>query len=791
MKENRIIFRFLGLGLALSLAACVKDPSFSGGPDRPTVPVTLSLAITPEVSATKADHEPDAEGYDAATAVKTLLVLQFEWQDAVDRDAAQLISQQFVTYGDPVPLVTSKARNTVVVVANAWGKAHVAIGTPLGDFLAGANYNLINGLDELTGKGIWYSPNGGTDRYLRMSASLELPDGVSGGTVGPFNLRRNCAKVVVHVRNSSADPDKVTIDKVQLCGINRKYYYVTDYPGFSDPYSYVIPCRYDEAEQDFPEAFNESGATQTYTYYVPVNLRGTVTDGTQRGKNAHAMLGATRFCIHALYGSPARHLTYTYYLGANLTTDFNLEPNKRYEYTIDLNGKGDPATDSRIEDADEVKFTLDANSYMLKPPTRSGTSTVFSIPVRRAAVFWNQPGTNMGIYGAATTEEYELLEDTAWEAFFVWNDVRDGEGCPVPDGELLAGSHDDGNGTYVVAGRGCNPSGAPNPFIRIRVRAAMRGTAVGAIRKTSSPTLNDILWSWHLWVTDYDPYVEWTRVPEKYVYEVPGGEIHRYADKAGTALWSSDEYAGAFMMDRNLGARVPVPAGESDASSALGCYYQFGRKDPFPASGTVTSIGADMTGAPGEGTIKRNIRYSMHHPETFINGGGNNWTTYESEGAILGQYNAYWNDPRTGTHADDPSDAAYDYCESGKSVYDPCPYGWRIPLIDVWSGFSGTTVRWTTAPVKAVYYYPEGYEPSAPKGRIFFPKTGYRRPSWQDSGGGYGYYWAANSVNAAYSRSFRFYSSAGQELTGVGISNDYRSNGFPVRCIRFDCTRPY
>ena len=427
---------------------------------------------------------------------------------------------------------------------------------------------------------------------------------------------------------------------------------------------------------------------------------------------------------------------------------------------------------------------------MLKPPSRAGTSTVFSVPVRRAAVFWNQPGTNMGVFGAATTEEYELLEDTAWEAFIVWNEVKDGEGHPVPDSELLADSHDDGNGNFVAAGRGFDPSGAAGPFIRIRVRSDMRGNALVAIRKTSSPTLNDILWSWHLWITDYDPYVQWTRVSGTYVYAVPGGEIHRYADKAGEPLWNTAAYADAFIMDRNLGARAAVPGGESDASSAFGCFYQFGRKDPFPADGTVTSIGADMTGAPGEGTIKRNIRYSIHHPETFINGSNNNWTTYETEGAILGRQNAYWNDPGRDAHSDDPSEAAFDYCEAGKSVYDPCPYGWRVPAMKVWSGFSTATVHWETAPVKALYYYPEGYDPSAPKGSLFFPSAGFRRPSRQDSGTN-GYYWTDDPGSATYARGLRFYASGGMTLSSIGVSNYYRSSGYPVRCIRLRDSRPF
>ena len=785
MRIRCIIFRLLGLALLPALAACVKEAPFSGGTDRPTVPVTLSLSIAPEESATKADHEPDAEGYDTAAAVKTLLVLQFEWQDAVNRDAALLISQQFVEYGDPVSLVTSEARNTVLVVANAWGKAPVAIGTPLGQFLAGQNSNLLNALEDLTGKGIWYSPNGGADRYLRMSGSLELPDGVSAGTVGPFYLRRNCAKVVVHVRNTSADPDKVTIDKVQLCDVNRKYYYVTNYPGFSDPYSSAVPFRFDEAEQDFPAAYNESGDTQTYTYYVPVNLRGSIKNAVQADKNCHALRGATRFCIYTTYGTPARNITYTYYLGANLTSDFNLEANKRYEYTIELNGKGDPATDSRIEDADEIRFTVDANCYMLKPPGRAGTATTFFVPVRRAAVFWNVPGTNMGVYGAATTDYYELLENTTWEAFLVWNEVKDKDGRAVPDSELLVGSYDDGTGTYVASGQGFNPDGVgTSPFIKVKVTNGMKGNALVAIRKTSGASMNDILWSWHLWVTDYDPYYGLAPVtddpstPEseaEYIYTVPGGEIHRY----GGATWASAAYAEAFMMDRNIGAVIQIPADNIELPMSSGCYYQRGRKDPFPARGAVPNTTADQAGTSPEGVgPKYNIRYSIHNPQTFIKVGTGStwhWTYYEDTGAIIGVDNGVWLDPKADQHG-------ADNCEAGKSVYDPCPPGWQVPEIGAWSDITNATKEVLASRIGG-YYHPEGTATLSPKGSIFYPFTGWRR---------------FNSSGVEATNIFCSLQSQGitSPFTFVTYNSGYnvgpqRASGLAVRCIRLHYTRPF
>ena len=790
-------------------AACTKDPVvFGTDPDtgRPTVPVALSLAVAPEEPATKGAFDPDEPGYDASTAIKTVTVLQFEKDE--EGDGYTRIGNQVCYDYDAVlagteniPLVTSARENIIFVIANATDPGLETIQLPghgtLSDFLERQNGNLLSSLGSLDGTGILYAPDGDPDKYLRMSAAVKV-DGVTlGTTIGtsgsPLALKRNCAKVVVHVKNTSASsPDPVTVEAVQLRDINRQYHYVTNIPAglpvaFSDPYSPMNPRRFDNGEEVFPAACNASGDTQTYTYYVPANLCGTVANASQADKNRHAPQGATHFSVYATYGTPAKHITYTYFLGANLTSDFNLEANKKYEYTIDLNGKGNPLVDGRIEDVDEVRFGADANCYMLKPPVRDGASTTFSIPVRRAAVFWNVPGTNMGVYGAATTEYYELLESTDWEAFFVWNAVQDGNGMPVPDSALLVDSHDDGEGHYVAAGRGFNPGDAgANPFIRIKVTNGMKGNALVAIRKTSDPTMGDILWSWHLWITDYDPYIEMTPVAGNYIYAVPNGEIHRYEDPAGTTRWGAGGvYANAFMMDRNLGASATIS--ESFESTAVGLYYQWGRKDPLPTDGAVPRTIADATGEPGEGTVKQNIRYSVHHPDVFISSGPTynqgSWTRYETEGSILGAEGATWNDPRINLHG-------VDNCEASKSVYDPCPYGWQVPEYGTWAGLTSSTTEWVQEK-RGRYYYPEGYDVQAPKGRIFYPAGGFRgytSSGGVESRGGSGDYWTSTSFNWPNSRCFSFNSGA------IVIYNSYaayRAYGMSVRCIRLNYTRPY
>ena len=812
--KNIIRLLLPALTVALAAAACTKDPSYAGssssfagltGESRQTVPVTLNLAVAPSEipgqtnshsgldpeSLTKTAYDPDLGGYSSDAAIKTLTVLQFEKDEVGDgyTRIGNQVCYDWASLGvtENIALVTSSRENIIFVIANATDPGSETIQlaghTSLSDFLANQNGNLLSSLDDTAGSGIWFCPAGESDKYLRMSASIKVASVTLGTTLGtpanPLYLKRNCAKLVIKVKNTSASAAvPVSIDAVQLRDINRLNHYVANIPAalspirFIDNYSPMNPRRFDDAELAFPAEKNPGGADegteQEYVFYVPANERGTITNAAQSDKNRHAPQGATRFCIYANYGSPAKNITYTYYLGANLLTDFNLEPNKKYEYTIELNGKGNAATDTRIEDRNEVTFGVDANCYMLTPPTRTGATTTFSIPVRRAAVFWNQPGTNMGVYGAATTDSYLLEETTTWRAWFVWNEVQDADGNPVADSELLPGSVYDGvMDKYVVDGLGFNPAnGSANPFIKVKVAAGMKGNALVAIKKTSGSTMDDVLWSWHLWVTDYDPYADWTKEDGTYIYAVPGGEIHRYADKAGTNLWGTGDYATAFIMDRNIGATVAVPS-SSSVESAIGFFFQCGRKDPLRIGGS--SIASDATGQPGEGNILQNIRYSVHHPDTFING-PSEWTAFETSGAVLFEEitNKTWHDPKFLLHGGD-------YCEASKSIYDPCPYGWQVPKDNTWSDFSNATIEKTTVPAPAgEYYYPEGYDPLAPKGRVYYPY----RVSPFNMGGVYGnldniYCWGLSTSGAK------------------SLYGGYKKSAWPVRCIRTAYNRPY
>ena len=167
------------------------------------------------------------------------------------------------------------------------------------------------------------------------------------------------------------------------------------------------------------------------------------------------------------------------------------------------------------------------------------------------------------------------------------------------------------------------------------------GNAVIAAKDASGK----ILWSWHIWLTDQ-----------------PQGQV--YYNNAGT------------MMDRNLGATSATPGDVG----ALGLLYQWGRKDPFLGSSSISSdeeAKSTITwpSAVSSNSSKGTISYATANPTTFITGNSskNDW---------------YY----TGFSSTD--NTRWTTSESKKSIYDPCPAGWRVPdggSNGVWSKSCGSS----------------------------------------------------------------------------------------------------
>ena len=152
------------------------------------------------------------------------------------------------------------------------------------------------------------------------------------------------------------------------------------------------------------------------------------------------------------------------------------------------------------------------------------------------------------------------------------------------------------------------------------------GNAVIAAKDASGK----ILWSWHIWFTDQ---------PQEQVYY---------------------NNAGA-MMDRNLGATSATPG---DVGS-LGLLYQWGRKDPFLSSSSISNAVVAKSTIIWPSPVLSNssngtIEYAIASPTTFITANDSNHDWYY-----------------TGSSSTD--NTRWTTSSTTKSIYDPCPAGWRVP----------------------------------------------------------------------------------------------------------------
>ena len=200
-----------------------------------------------------------------------------------------------------------------------------------------------------------------------------------------------------------------------------------------------------------------------------------------------------------------------------------------------------------------------------------------------------------------------------------------------------------------------------------------------------------ILWSWHIWVVD------------------------DLADQTYTNCEGQPTF-----LDRNLGAT----SNEYNNRYSIGLYYQYGRKDPFvirtdaftvTKSGDYYTADVEITDVEVRTSDNSNMSWTIKNPNKRIvytataSGnppkGFNNWLNPESE-----IYNN-WGSPGKVTSVDECAVSKGGY----KTIYDPCPAGYRVPDYYYFTGLtsengvgeSGKGVKFTVANgVEAVYPLP-------------------------------------------------------------------------------------
>ncbi|MBP3483099.1 MAG: fimbrillin family protein [Alistipes sp.] len=325
-------------------------------------------------------------------------------------------------------------------------------------------------------------------------------------------------------------------------------------------------------------------------------------------------------------------------------------------------------------------------------------------------------------------------------------------------------------------------------FLTFTVSAAniKEGNSVVAVRDAS----NNVLWSWHIWVTNTDLTSKAVTNHQNKTYNMmPVNLGWVSASAGGTTTYAARSCKVRIKQTGTTNVKVMdvLQKGESvTVASTGGCcpYYQWGRKDPMPPSNGEGNTDHTLYNNSYTYT-KTNSRVSLgtsiKNPMTFY--------YYNSSGYVWCSttYNNLWSAKNTGTTAND--DAVT------KTVYDPCPVGYHMPASNAFTGFTstgdntGTNTQWNV--VDTAIATKKGYEfyckamvgttkdPSG--GTIFFPAAGYRNGSSGALGSvtTYGCYWAAVPNSATSGRYLGFYSSSVYPLNG---SN--RANGYCVRPVQ-------
>ena len=225
-------------------------------------------------------------------------------------------------------------------------------------------------------------------------------------------------------------------------------------------------------------------------------------------------------------------------------------------------------------------------------------------------------------------------------------------------------------------------------YVRFKVpkgRAA-RGNAVIAVYDEKEK----ILWSWHIWITES---------PQEVEIELGEGEHHTIT-----------------VLDRNLGATRATCTNGEQALETYGLYYQWGRKDPSMGPATYDYNLVNLITAPyyDYSSDKKTAAEVAQFARPTLKDAIENPMYLILPSAQTSQYSFNWLYER------------YDFLwgyniatgMTSKTIYDPCPYGYRVPsseLNHLFTSDSGTGQAGT-------YGYTRNFNGTT----LFFPYAGYK-----------------------------------------------------------------
>ena len=268
--------------------------------------------------------------------------------------------------------------------------------------------------------------------------------------------------------------------------------------------------------------------------------------------------------------------------------------------------------------------------------------------------------------------------------------------------------------------------------ITFSLKPNSNGNAVIALRDKDG----NIVWSWHIWAITMDTPMEPT-----------------HWSRGNTWL----------MSDINLGATSKTPG---DVNS-YGLYYQWGRKDPFPADASkcVFNSGVQMKGVSSKTAEVTDdaVGYAIAHPTYFLY--ENAYRTWISNPDQAVNAQSLWNNTNIKT---------------AKTKYDPCPQGYCVPPQNGHAWYTYFTAQNVKFGDYGINYTYDGVT-------AFYPAAGYMTGYVLTDAGKTVRYWAGNlSATPTATSNMAGYSLLCTLSTSAIKTNEASRAAFalPIRCMK-------
>ena len=361
-----------------------------------------------------------------------------------------------------------------------------------------------------------------------------------------------------------------------------------------------------------------------------------------------------------------------------------------------------------------------------------------------------------------------------------WIEKTNGGANTGVDGAKIVWA-DEANLVHLATGSAAISHDAGNAYLNFEVKAAdiKSGNAVVAVTKGGT-----VVWSWHLW---FAPKSALNTIE---VTNHQGVKYNFTAENLGwkPASWTRTSYDKPRIVKLKVeqtianggtsqSAVINITQNPNDIRQGTNTFYEFGRKDAFPGTDNLAP-GSTFYGAGNQMSIINGIQ----NPQAFYNSPwGQSTSWYSAPPAGYSYVNTWSTDNTIGGWTDNTVI---------KTIYDPCPVGFKMPASNAFSGFTrtggtaaGTDVNADDVTDSQKFTDNMGHNfwtNSSHTATIHFPASGQRFifDGSLKYVGSRGYCWSAIPLNAGNGMYFDFF------FSYVNWGSSYtKSYGFSVRPV--------